>query len=128
MENEYRYIALTKYSTTLPDLLRERTGEIMQQYNVKTDTWERASTEMYGIYTGEIESKAISEQEAFEIIHRWRRIYKKTEISFIYNKNGEIESYSNGKKIGEIGTMGNLMNEVERAKDKENDRRNHEIR
>ena len=65
---KYKYHALTKYSSFLPDIIRIDEEYNITQYDVRTKKWIAAPDDILGIYTGDIESESITEEQANEII------------------------------------------------------------
>ena len=71
---KYKYCALTKYSSFLPDIIRIDEEYNITQYDVRTKKWVAAPDDISGIYTGDIESESITEEQANKIIERWNHI------------------------------------------------------
>lgn len=70
----HRYKAVTKGSIkNCSDLLRLDENCQIEQYNIKSKSWQDASGDMYGIYTGDIEYETISKKEAEKIIEAWQK-------------------------------------------------------
>ena len=68
----YNYIAITN-STLIncTDLLRIDESGVIEQFDEIKNEWRSADSGMSGIYSGEIESEAITEAQAKEIMQRW---------------------------------------------------------
>lgn len=68
----YKYIAVTNSTPkNSSDLLRIDESGVIEQYDTKIKNWREADSEMYGIYSGDIECESISKAEAEEIIEMW---------------------------------------------------------
>jgi len=68
----HRYKAVTKGSIkNCSELLRVNDRGQIEQYYIKSKSWQDAAGDMYGIYTGDIEYETISKKEAEKIIEAW---------------------------------------------------------
>ena len=66
----YRYGAIPE-ARSCGELIRISDEGVIEQYDLKSEKWRDADSEMYDIYSGDVEYDQISEEEANMIIKNW---------------------------------------------------------